>query len=344
MRPGDLPYIIAEAGVNHEASLERALLLVDSAAAAGADAIKFQTYKAESLAAKSAPSYWDTSQETESSQFELFKKYDGFGLTEYKIIAERCVERGIDFASTPFDDVAVDQLNPLVSYFKVASADITNIPLLRHIGSKGKPVLISTGASTEEEASFALQVLIDSGASEVALLHCILSYPTEIPDANLNMILGLQERFPNNVVGYSDHTVADRGLSALTAAYTLGAIILEKHFTDDKSQPGNDHYHAMDEDDLREFVEKSRLIHGLLGREKTKKPLPSESESRIHARRSVVVSREVRAGEVLNEENLLPKRPGSGISPIHWDQVVGATAKRDLDYDHLLEWDDFEAN
>lgn len=344
VRPGDPPYLIAEAGVNHEASLDRAIRLVDSAAAAGADAIKFQTYKAESLASRNAPSYWDTDQEAESSQFALFKKYDAFGLTEYTKIAERCFEKSIDFASTPFDDVAVDLLDPLVSYFKVASADITNLPLLRKIGSKGKPVLLSTGASSEDEASSALQILKDSGATEVALLHCILSYPTKFSDANLGMIEGLRDRFPNNVIGYSDHTVADEGLSALTAAYTLGAVILEKHFTDDKSQPGNDHYHAMNEQDLNNFVKKSKALRDLLGQERQKKPCLSESESRIQARRSVVASRRIRVGELLTEENLKPKRPGSGISPIYWDRIVGAIAKRDLEEDRLLEWDDFEAS
>lgn len=335
------PYVIAEIGVNHEGSMDTALRLIELAKEGGADAAKFQTYKAEKLAAKTSPSYWDLKSEPTTSQRELFKKYDGFGAEEYRRLAAHCLKVGIDFVSTPFDLDAVDLLDPLMSFYKVASADLTNIPLLRKVASREKPVVLSTGAATLEEIRNAVRELEKYGAPSVVLLHCVLNYPTPIDRANINMITGLQREFPGYMIGYSDHTVPDQRMQVLTAAWLMGALVLEKHFTHDKTLPGNDHYHAMDVTDLKSFKANVDLITSAGGRME-KAPLDSEAPAREHARRSIVTSGEVGAGAILDDRNLTTKRPAHGISPLFWDQIVGRRTKRALADDHLLQWDDLE--
>ena len=245
-----LPYIIAEIGVNHNGSLDKAKLLIKSAKEAGADGVKFQTYKAEKIASKDSPSYWDLNMEPCKNQYELFKKYDTFTDEDYMACYEYAKYLNIDFLSTPFDAEAVEFLDPLVPFHKIASADITNIPLLRHIAGKSKPVIISTGASTLEEIELAMFELSKHGAKEIILLHCILNYPTQFSNANLNMINSLQASFPEIHVGISDHTLADKEMLSMTTAYTMGARVIEKHFTDDKTIKGGDHLHSMDKEDL----------------------------------------------------------------------------------------------
>jgi len=333
------PYVIAEIGVNHEGSLELAKHLVDLAKSGGADAAKFQTYKAETLASRHSPAYWDTTKEPTLSQFELFKKYDSFGEVEYRALAAHCQEVGIDFVSTPFDDAAVDLLAPLVPFFKVASADLTNTPLLRRVAATTKPIVLSVGASTTEEIDGALVTLRSSGATEIALLHCILNYPTLDENANLRMLKDLAGRYPDCVIGYSDHTVPRPGLPSLVTAWLLGAVILEKHFTHDTSLPGNDHYHAMTADYLRSFRVDTERIRPLLGSSQ-KTPLPTEEIARANARRSIVVARDLPAGHRIAEDDITYKRPGTGISPLSWDEVVGRTVVCDLAEDHVLLWSD----
>ncbi len=334
-----LPYIIAEVGVNHEGSLEKARELVALAAEGGVQAVKFQTYKAETLASRHSPAYWDLSQEPTRSQFELFKKYDAFGDREYEDLAQCCRDSGVDFLSTPFDVRAVDFLAPLMPCIKIASADITNVPLLRRAAETNKPVLLSTGAATLGEVDTAVAELTRSGCPSLALLHCILNYPTPHEHANLNMIFGLQRAYPHYVIGYSDHTRPDECMSVLTTAYIKGARILEKHFTHDKMLPGNDHYHAMDVDDLQRLNKHLQFISTIEG-QTHKQPLVSETPARAHARRSIVLVRDARGGETLNEDLLTCKRPGSGISPLHWDAVIGRTLARDLEADAVLQWQD----
>ena len=334
-----LPYIIAEVGVNHEGSIEKARELIALANEGGADAVKFQTYKAETLASKNSPAYWDLSKEPTASQYELFQKYDKLGEREYDLLAEYCRKIGIDFLSTPFDDQAVDLLAPLMPCFKVASSDITNIPLLRKIASKGKPVLLSTGASTLAEIEMAIAELEGAGCESLALLHCILNYPTPYENTHLNMIEGLQKTFPNYLIGYSDHTVPDESMLILTAAYLKGARIIEKHFTHNKNLPGNDHYHAMDVNDLKQFKANVSLLQKAEG-ERHKAPISSETMARKNARRSIVLKRAIKKGEVLTEEFITCKRPAFGISPIHWDEVIGKKAGGDLPEDHILHWQD----
>ena len=294
--PSSAPYVIAEIGVNHEGSLDQAKRLIDLAKEGGADAAKFQSYKAGTLASKHSPSYWDTNKEETRSQYELFKKYDNFGADEYIKLAEHCRQTGIDFLSTPFDDVAIEFLYPLMPFFKIASADLTNIPFLRKVAHKRKPVVLSTGASTLGEIDIAVETLAQAGCNDLALLHCILNYPTDNANAHLRMIEGLARAYPNHIIGYSDHTLPDDVMTPLVTAHLLGAVILEKHFTHDKTLPGNDHYHAMDVTDLARFVEMARRVHGLLGESDHKEPIATEAISRRNARRSIVLMKDVPAG------------------------------------------------
>jgi N-acetylneuraminate synthase len=333
------PYLIAEIGVNHEGSLDLAKRLIELAKEGGADAAKFQTYKAETLASRHSPAYWDTSKESTLSQFELFKKFDAFGASEYEALAEHCVKVGIEFVSTPFDDDAVDMLAPLVPYFKVASADITNTPLLRRVAKTGKPIVLSAGAATLKEVDDALATLRSAGAESIALLHCILNYPTADENANLHMIGDLVTRYPECVIGYSDHTTPKPGLPSLLAAWLLGAVILEKHFTHDTSLPGNDHYHAMTSDDIKKFRAEVSRVSPLLG-SRSKRPLPSEEIARVNARRSIVVARDLESGHRIVESDITYKRPGTGISPLSWDDVIGRTTRRALNADDVLQWTD----
>lgn len=333
------PYVIAEIGVNHEGSLEKAKDLIDLVYQGGADAAKFQTYKAETLAATKSPAYWDLSKEPTTSQYELFKKYDKFGEREYEVLASYCQKTGIDFLSTPFDERAVDFLNPLVPCFKIASADLTNLPLLRKVATKAKPVILSTGASTLAEIEMAVHELEQYGCESLALLHCILNYPTAKKNAHINMIEGLKRAFPNNLIGYSDHTLPDESMLILTAAYLKGARIIEKHFTYDKYLPGNDHYHAMDVDDLKIFKRNLALLQRVEGKS-LKAPLISEKQSRLNARRSIVLKHDVPKDTILSNQMLTCKRPAFGISPIHWDQLIGKRVLEDLESDHILQWSD----
>ena len=334
------PYVIAEIGVNHEGSLDQAKRLIDQAKQGGADAAKFQSYKAGTLASKHSPSYWETSKEPTTSQYDLFKKYDNFDPDDYIALAEHCHQANIDFISTPFDDDAINFLAPIVPFFKIASADLTNIPFLRKIAAKGKAVVLSTGASTLGEIDIAVKTLTLADCKDLALLHCILNYPTDNENAHLGMINGLKRAYPNNIIGYSDHTLPDVAMTPLVTAYLQGAVILEKHFTHDKNLPGNDHYHAMDQHDLARFVVLAETIHTLLGKNDHKEPILTETISRKNARRSIVLTRDVSANHQLTADDLTYKRPGTGVSPLHWDEVLNCRTCTVLKADHVLQWQD----
>jgi N-acetylneuraminate synthase len=314
--------------------------LIELAHEGGAHGAKFQSYKANTLASKQSPAYWDTSKEATLSQHELFQKYDNFEAGDYAALAAHANKVGIDFLSTPFDDDAVDYLAPLVPFFKIASADITNTPLLRRVAKVGKPVVLSTGASTLDEVDGALATLRDAGATEIALLHCILNYPCENINAHVRMIAGLLDRYPDHIIGYSDHTVPDPEMTAMSVAYALGAVVLEKHFTHDKTLPGNDHYHAMDVHDLARFMARIGTIADMLGTDRAKAPIASEDIARLNARRSIVIARDLAEGHTIVEADITYKRPGTGVSPLHWDEVIGMRTKRSLQEDDVLTWDD----
>ena len=336
----DQPFVIAEAGVNHENSLDIALRMVEEAARAGADAIKFQSYKAETLAARNSPAYWDLASEPTRSQYELFKKYDRFDDADYERLARHAAACGIAFMSTPFDAHFVDVLEPWVPAYKIASADLTNLPLIERCAAKGKPMILSVGAAEDAEIDAALAAIRAIGNDRIALLHCVLSYPCRPEDAQLNSIRYLRHRYPELPIGYSDHVPPDAGMLVLISAWLLGAQIIEKHFTLDKSLPGNDHYHAMDPDDLRRFRENCRYVASLLG-EEAHRVWPCEIEARRHARRSLVAAQPIRRGQVATEELITVKRPGTGIAPAAMQALIGRKALRDIDADEILQWEMF---
>lgn len=337
---GGRPYFIAEIGVNHEQDFGKACELIDLAAKAGADCVKFQTYKAETLAAKVSPAYWDTSKETTTSQFELFKKHDGFGRLEFERLHEHAQKNEVDFLSTCFDLTAVDFIDPLSPFHKIASADITNLPLLKRIAECRKPVVISTGASNLSEASFAISHLYANGAPIVIPCHCVLSYPTAAEDADLGMLPALENLTSHGKIGYSDHTVPGKHIEAVLIAALKGCVVIEKHFTDDKTKCGNDHYHAFDAQDLALFSDSLTQARTLLGKQVYKVPNASEGAARLHARRSLVLACEKTRGDTISEDDLICKRPGTGLCPTLLDHVIGRRVATDLSADHLLSWAD----
>ena len=340
------PYIIAEAGVNFYDTaktrgvtpLEEALFYVDEAKRAGVDAIKFQTYKAETIASVNSPAYWDTNAEPTKTQFELFKKFDHFGREEYQKLYEHSKEIGIDFLSTPFDYESADYLYDMMDIYKISSSDLSNEPFIRYIARKGKPIILSVGASYLSEVEQAVRVMKEEGCKDISLLHCVLSYPCSYEDANLNIITTLKEVFPDIKVGYSDHTLPDDTMTTLTTAYLLGAEIIEKHFTLDKTLQGNDHYHAADPDDFIKAIHNFELCNKVIG-QKEKTVLECEKNSRREARRSLVLNRDMKEGEVITEKDLISKRPGTGISPGYTNIVLGRKVLKDCKKDTILTWE-----
>ncbi|MDC0373175.1 N-acetylneuraminate synthase family protein [Candidatus Pelagibacter ubique] len=329
------PYIIAEAGVNHEGSIEIAKRLIDEAADAGANAIKFQTYKASTLASKDSPAYWDLAEEPTKSQFELFSKHDKFWKKEMVELKKYCDEVDLEFMSTPFDIESAKFLNDLMDVYKISSSDITNKPFIEYICGFNKPIILSTGAANLLEIQEAVD-WIEKYGNPLALLHCILNYPTLDENANLGMIKGLKKAFPKKIIGYSDHTLPKK-MKTLEIATLLGATILEKHFTHDKSLPGNDHYHAMDKDDLKIFCQNLNEIFNSLGNFKVG-ALNEEILAIKNARRSLVASKVIKKGEIVKVEHLTFKRPGNGISPKYINKVLGKTAKEEILEDSILNW------
>lgn len=338
------PYVIAEIGVNHEGDIDRAKAMIDSIARAGGHAAKFQTYRAEKLAAATtSPAYWDRSKEPTASQFDLFKRWDSFGPEEYQELSRHCRDLGIDFISTPFDLDAVDMLDPMMPAIKIASADLTNVPLLRRVGSKKKPVILSVGAARYDEVAGAIDELQRAGAASVNLLHCVLNYPTPVKQAHLRQIDRLFEIFGDRCgIGYSDHVTPepDGTMPALEIAVLRGSVILEKHFTDDKTGKGNDHYHAMDEADLAAFIRKIALYRDLLGAGAL--DLSSQQAAIDNARRRVIAARPIVGGSVIMEDDLIALRSNVGIEVAQWDRIVRRKATRDIEAGQPLVWGHFE--
>ena len=331
-----LPYIIAEIGVNHECSLKKAKKLILNAKLGGADAAKFQTYKAHLITSKYARSYWDTKKEKTKNQFELFKKYDHFEEKHYKELYKYCKKVKIEFMSTPFDDKAVDMLDPLVKFYKISSSDITNFPLLKKIASKKKPILLSTGASSLKEVKKSVKFIEKNGCKKIIIMHCILNYPTLDKDANLNMISSLKKNFPKNLIGYSDHTLPSENMDIITTSFILGAKVIEKHFTLNKRSRGNDHYHSMDIYDLKKINLNIKNIFTSIGN-KEKNFLNSEINSRKFARRSLIAKKLIKKNQIIQKSDLICKRPGTGIKPENINKVIGKRAKRILREDHIIK-------
>lgn len=328
--------IIAEAGVNHNGDFNLACEMVRTARRAGADYVKFQTAVPELVISSIAPKakYQEETTGKEQSQLEMCRAIH-LPLGDYERLAELCRSEGIGFVSTPFDLVSIDTLAPLgMDFWKIPSGEITNLPYLRKIGRRGETVVMSTGMSTLAEVAAAVDVLEKAGTprSKIHLLHCNTQYPTPMCDVNLSAMRQL-ETLGCASVGYSDHTV---GIEVPVAAVAMGAKIIEKHFTLDKSMQGPDHRASLDPEELEAMVKAVRNVSEAIGSPE-KAVTDSERGNIVVARKSIVAARDIREGELLTEENITVKRPGGGISPMRWDEVVGTRAVRDFAYDTLIE-------
>lgn len=327
-------FIIAEAGVNHNGDTTLAKKMVYAAKDAGADAIKFQTFKATEGVSKfaSKAEYQINNTNNDESQLEMVKKLE-LSHADFKMLKEYCQSIGLLFLSTPFDFVSIDFLTELdVPIWKIPSGEITNVPYLMRIAQTGKPVIMSTGMCTMEEVEFAVKLLKENGVGEISLLHCNTEYPTPYDDVNLRAMVTLRERFMCSV-GYSDHTP---GIEIPVAAVAMGAEIIEKHFTLDKNMDGPDHKASLEPDELKQMVTAIRNTELALG-DGIKAPSKSELKNRDIVRKSIVAKQDIQKGEIFSERNITVKRPGNGISPVKWVEVLGQPAKRDFREDELIE-------
>lgn len=340
--------LIAEIGVNYYdiarkegiTPLEAAKLMILKAKDAGIHAVKFQTYKAETLAAKESPSYWDTSEETETSQYSLFKKFDSFGEKEYQALYQYSESLGIEFLSTAFDVESADYLNEIMNVYKISSSDLNNLPFVAYQAKKNKPILLSVGASEEVEIRKTVELIREYNQQPITLLHCVLEYPTPYEHANLNKIISLKKAFPDCYIGYSDHTKPERNFDVLKTAYNLGAQVIEKHFTLDKTLTGNDHYHAMDEQDAAGIIAAINYLERIRGNYEIA-CLESERIARVNARRSLVSNCNIAKGTVITEAMITFKRPASGIGADAYERLIGTTANVDIAEDTVLQWEMF---
>ena len=325
-------FIVAEAGVNHNGSVELAKKLIDAAKDAGADAVKFQTFKAESVVVKDAQKAEYQKETTgEGSQYEMIKKLE---LTEedFRELADYAKEKDIMFLSSPFDKESVDLLHELdVPAFKVGSGEITNLPLLRYIAKKEKPIILSTGMSTLGEIEEALDVIRSEGVEDIILLHCVSNYPARIEDVNLRAMGTLKQAF-KLPVGFSDHTL---GITAPIAAVALGACVIEKHFTLDRNLPGPDHKASLEPEELKEMAKAIREVEKALGNG-IKKPTKEEEEIKKVARRSIVAKVDISKGAIITEDMLDVKRPGTGIEPKYLKFIIGRKTKEDIKKDEII--------
>ena len=326
--------IIAEAGVNHNGSLDLALKMVDEAKRAGADIVKFQTAIPEKVISKYADKaeYQKKTTGNEESQLEMCKRIH-LKLSDYDIIKKYCEEVGIEFLSTPFDLESIDYLEKLgMRLWKIPSGEITNLPYLIKIAKTGKPVIMSTGMAELNEVEEAVNVLKENGAGEITLLHCTTEYPAPFESVNLRAMNTLREKFGTEA-GYSDHTV---GFEAAVAAAVLGASVIEKHFTLNHNMEGPDHKASLEPEELEIMINNIRLIEKALG-DGVKRPAEAEKKNISIARKSIVAAKDIKKGEIFTEENITVKRPGSGISPMKWFEVLGTEAVRDFGEDELIE-------
>jgi len=329
-------FIIAEAGVNHNGSLETAYKLIDAAKNSGADAVKFQSFKASSLVSKKAEKaeYQKQTTSINETQYEMIKKLE-LSLEDHHKLIDYCLKKEIQFLSSPFDLYSIDLLNKLgLEIFKIPSGEIINLPYLKKIGTFNKNVILSTGMSDLGEIEDAINVLIESGTDreKITILQCNTEYPTPYEDVNLKAMLTIKNAF-NVKVGYSDHT---KGIEVPIAAVALGAEVIEKHFTLDKTMEGPDHKASLEPDELKNMIDAIRNIEKAIG-DGIKKPSKSEAKNKPIARKSLIAVREIKKGELFSEENIGIKRPGNGISPMRWDEVIGKVANQDFVVDDLIE-------
>jgi N,N'-diacetyllegionaminate synthase len=328
-------FIIAEAGVNHNGSLDMALQLVDVAANAGADAVKFQTFSADALVSKSAQKadYQKQSTDADESQYTMLKRLE-LSEADHLVIIEHCQQRDIQFLSTPFDAASIQLLHRLgMTTYKIPSGELTNLPYLRRVASVAQQVILSTGMANLGEVEAALTVLVQAGLSrdQVTVLHATTEYPCPVSEVNLRAMQTMAQAFGVQV-GYSDHT---KGIEVPIAAVALGAKIIEKHVTLDNTLPGPDHQASLEPHELTAMVTAIRHVEQALG-DGIKRPTASEQKNISVARKSIVAAKPIKAGELLTADNLTVKRPATGISPMRWDEVVGQAAKQDFDVDVLI--------
>ncbi len=327
-------FLIAEAGVNHNGSIELAKQLIDKASEAGADAVKFQSFKAEMLVTKNArkAEYQERTTDIKESQFEMIKKLE-LDYDKHQELIDYCKTKNIVFLSSPFDLDSIDLLCKLgLNIFKIPSGEITNLPYLRKIGSLKKKVILSTGMSTLGDIENALEILRNSGTTDITVLHCNTEYPTPMEDVNLNAMKTIKDAFKIEV-GYSDHTL---GIEVPIAAVALGATVIEKHFTLDKTMEGPDHKASLEPEELKEMIRCIRNIEHALG-DGVKRLSESEVKNINIARKSIVSSKSIAKGEMFSETNITVKRPGEGISPMRWDEVIGKISIRNFEEDELIE-------
>lgn len=325
---------IVEAGVNHNGSLELAKKLVDEAVFAEADIIKFQTFVAEELVTKSAQKaeYQKKNSNGDRTQYQMLKGLE-LKKEEFKELKKYCEFKGIEFLSTAFDFKSINFLNELgMSQWKIPSGEITNLPYLIKIAKLGKPIILSTGMSTLDEVEIAVDILKKNGAEDITLLHCTTEYPAPYADVNLKAMDTLKEKFGCKV-GYSDHT---EGIEVAIAAVAMGAEVIEKHFTLDKNMDGPDHKASLEPSELRQMIESIRNIELAIGTGE-KAPALSEIKNMNIARKSIVANEKIVAGDIFTENNLAVKRPGGGISPMKWFEVIGQKAIRDFEEDEMIE-------
>lgn len=335
MSPSTL--IIAEAGVNHNGDMVMAKELISAACEAGADLVKFQTFIASNIISRTAPKaeYQKKTTGTHESQQEMVRRLELTRENHLELIAE-CEKKGIGFFSTSFDIESCDLLEELggTEYVKVPSGELTNLPYLRYLTRHGRPVLLSTGMANLGEIEAAIDVIEHAGTprERITVLHCTTEYPTPIDEVNLRAMVNLGETFGVRI-GYSDHT---QGIEVAIAAVALGACVIEKHFTLDRTLPGPDHRASLEPDELKLMVESIRNIERALG-DGIKRPSMSEQQNKLIARKSLVASRAIKAGEIFTDDNLTTKRPGTGLSPMLWDEVIGRISPRDFSEDELIE-------
>lgn len=326
-------YVIAEAGVNHNGSLALARKLADAAKAAGADCVKYQTFRADRLTSRYAEKADYQKRTTEeATQQEMLRKLE-LSREDFTDLKKYCDKIGITFLSTPYDLESIRFLDTIdMPFWKIPSGEVTNYPYLTAIAATGKPVVMSTGMCTTEEIAAALEVLRTHGAGEIRLLHCNTEYPTPYKDVNLMAMRTMREQFGVEV-GYSDHS---EGIEVPIAAAALGACIIEKHFTLDRNMPGPDHRASLEPAAFTEMVTAIRHIEQAQGNGE-KSPSPSEEKNKVIVRKSIVAKTKIRAGEILTEDNITTKRPGTGLSPMLWPEVIGTAAIRDYDPDEMIE-------
>lgn len=327
-------FIIAEAGVNHNGSIEVAQRMIDAAVFSGVDAVKFQTFKAEKIVCKNAEKaeYQIENTGNIETQYEMLRKLE-LSADMHKELIAYCKKRNILFLSTPFDIDSIKLLADLdMPIFKIPSGEITNLPYLREVAKQRRRIILSTGMSNLEEVREAVKILKENGAKDITLLHCNTQYPTPISDVNLLAMVKMKEEL-EIPVGYSDHTL---GIEVPLAAVALGACVIEKHFTLDREMVGPDHKASLEPQELKQMVDGIRKIEQALGNE-TKQVSPSEQDNRNIARKSIVAKKKIQKGEAFTEKNLTTKRPGTGVNPMRWNEIIGMKSDRDYEVDEMIQ-------